>query len=112
VVITGPALIAGAAGDGRIHNYQISRFETCYLFSRVLHDCTAFMAHTKGETHNLVSDPSLSVIVEIGTADAGPDDPEQYIGRMLQRGGRLFHDFNFPDSRKYHSFHEALLLSR
>ena len=67
VVIAGPALIASAAGDGWIHDYHISGLETCYLPSHILHDCTTLMTNTKGETHDLVSDPSLSVIVEIGS---------------------------------------------
>jgi hypothetical protein len=76
VVITGPALIAGAAGDGWIHDYQISWLETCYLLPHILHDRATLMTNTKGETHDLVSNPPLSVIVEIGSADARPNDPE------------------------------------
>jgi hypothetical protein len=112
VVITGSALVASAAGDGWIHDYQISGLDTRYLLPNVNHNCAALMTDTKRETDDLIPDPALRVIVEIGSADACPDDPEQYVGRMLQCGSRLFHDFNSPDSRKYHGFHEVILRSR
>jgi hypothetical protein len=60
-----PALVAGATEDGRIYDYQISRFETRYLFPNVRYDRTALMTNAKREMHNLVTDPSLCVIVEI-----------------------------------------------
>jgi hypothetical protein len=65
------------------------------------------MPNAKWETHGLVSDPSLRVIVDIGSADACPDYLEQYICRMLQRWVGLFHDFDFSNSCKYHGFHKS-----
>jgi hypothetical protein len=104
----GPALVAGTAGNRWIHNYHISGLETCYLLSHLLHDRTALVANTKGETHDLVPNPSLRVVVEIGSADACADDPEQYVGRTLKCRSGPFHDFNFPNSCKYHGFHNSL----
>jgi hypothetical protein len=112
IELTESALIAGATGDGRIDDYQISRLETRYLLPNVCHDCTALMTNAKGETHDLIPDPSLRVIVDIGSADTCSDDPEQYVCRMLERRIGLFHDFNFSNSCKYHGFHEVSLLLR
>jgi len=60
----------------------------------------------------LISDPSLRVIVEVGSADACPNDPEHYVRWIPQLRGGLFHDFDFSNSRKYHGFHEVGLLLR
>ena len=70
------------------------------------------MTNAKGKSHDLIPDPSLRVIVEIGSADACPGDPEQHVGGMLQCRGGLFHDFNFSNSCKYHGFHKVSLLKR
>jgi hypothetical protein len=107
-----PALIARAAGNGRVHDYAISRLEARYLLPNLHHDCTALMTNAKREPYNLIADPSLRVIVEIGSADAHSDDPEQYVCRMPQRRGGLFHDFDFSNSRKHHGFHKGGLLLR
>jgi hypothetical protein len=110
VVITGPALIAGAAGDGWVHDRQVPGLETRHLLPNVNHFGAALMTNAKGETDDLIPDPALRVIVEIGSADARPDDPEQYVGRMLQCGVRPFQDFNFPDSCERHGLHSVSLL--
>jgi hypothetical protein len=110
--MTEAALIADAAGDRGIHHYQISRLETRHLLPDVRHNRTALVTNAKRETHNLIPDPSLRVIVEIGSADACPDDPEQYVFGMVQRRGGLFHNFNFSYSRKDHGFHKVGLLRR
>jgi hypothetical protein len=110
--MTEAALIADATGDRWIHDYQISRFETRHLLPDVRHNRTAFVTNTKRETHNLISDPPLRVIVEIGSADACPDDPEQYVCGSVQRRDGLFHDFNFSYSCKGHGFHKVGLLLR
>jgi hypothetical protein len=104
------ALIADATGDRWIHHYQISRLETRHLLPDVRHNRTAFVTNAKRETNNLISDPSLRVIVEIGSADACPDDPEQYVCGIVRGRGGLFHDFNFSYSRKDHGFHKVGLL--
>ena len=98
-------MIAGATGDGRIDDYQISWFETRYLLPNVCHDRTTLLTNAKGETHDLIPDPSSRVIVDIGSADACSDDPEQCVCRMLQRRVGLFHDFNFSNSCKCQGFH-------
>jgi hypothetical protein len=56
------------------------------------------MTNAKGKTHDLISDLSFHVIVEIGSADACPNYPEQYVCRMLQRRGEPFDDFDFSNS--------------
>jgi hypothetical protein len=110
--MTEPALIAVAAGDRRVHDHQISRLHTGCPISDIFHYRAALMANAKWEMHDLVSDPSLSVIMEIGSADARPDDPEQYVRRILHCRSGPLHDFDFPDTCKHHSFHKVRLLSR
>jgi hypothetical protein len=96
--MTEPALIAGAAGDRRVHDHQIPGLQTSCPISDIFHHRAALMADAKGETHDLISDPSLSVIMEIGSADARPDDPEQYVLRVLHCGSGLLDDFDFSDT--------------
>jgi len=110
--MTDAALIADATGDRWILDYPISGLETRHLLPDVRHNRTAFVTNAKRETHDLIPDPSLRVIMEIGSADACPDDPEQYDCGRVQRRGGLCHDFNFSYSRKDHGFYKVGLLLR
>jgi hypothetical protein len=103
--MTEPALIALAAGNGGVYHNHIPRLELRYLTPHICHDRTALMADTEWKLHDLIPDPSLRVIVEIGSADPYTEDPEQYVSWMLQRGDGLVHYLDLPNACQYHSFH-------
>jgi hypothetical protein len=110
--MTDSELITVATRDRWININQISRLESGYLLPDVCHNRTALVTHAIRETHNLIPDSSLRIIVEIGSADACPDDPEQYVCGMVQRRGGLSNDFNFSYSRKDQGFNRVGLLLR
>jgi hypothetical protein len=106
------ALIADTAGDGWIHDNQFSGLDTGYLLPDIGYDRAALVADGERELHDLIPDPPLCVIVEIGSADAHTADPEQYVCGVAQGRHSLFNNFNLSYSRKDHSFHRVDLQLR
>jgi hypothetical protein len=68
------------------------------------------MANAERELHELVPDPSLRVIMQIGSADTDPEDPKQYVSWMLQSGNGLINYYDLPNSCQYHRFHTSVSL--
>jgi hypothetical protein len=94
--MTKPALIASAARDRRVHGDQIPGLEARYLLANIGYNRAALMPDRIGETHDLIPDSSLCVIVEVGSADADPQNFKQNIVGMLQLRLGPFHNLDLP----------------
>jgi hypothetical protein len=94
MVMADPALIAGATGDGWIHDNHISGLEMSNLLSCIRHDRTAFMTYRVGKLYNLIPDSSLRIIMKIGSTDTHPDYFQQQVLGMSYRGSRLLNDLD------------------
>jgi hypothetical protein len=80
------------------------------MVAHIDYNCTTFMAEGIREAYDLIADPSLPVIVNIGSANACSDDFEQYIRRMPEGRSGLFNDFNLPNSGENKGFHTSGLM--
>jgi hypothetical protein len=92
----GAALVAGAAGQGRIDRHEITRSQVSNMISGFQYDRRALVTDNEGEFDHLLSDTSVPVIMEIRTADADRGHPYFDVIHARRGGGGPIDDFDTP----------------
>ena len=101
----GQALVAAAAGDGRIDRHAIARPEAGHRAAGLDNRAGAFVTQRGRIGEHLVADAAVEVIVYVRAADADALDPQQHVAGRLERRRRQVGDFDSFAAGKSGGFH-------
>jgi hypothetical protein len=105
-----PALIARAAGDGRLDDDRVPRLDPGDGSADFFDDTRAFVPGDERIRHRVAADAAGQVIVEIAAANADGLAPDEDVVLADRLRGRGFADLDRPDAGEEGGSHGPLII--
>ncbi len=100
-----PALVARAAGDGRLDDDRVARLDPRYGTPDLFDDPGAFVPGDERVGHAITADAIREIIVKIAAADAHDLAPDENVVVADDPGRRDLADLDRPDAGEECGFH-------
>jgi hypothetical protein len=107
-----PALVADAAGDGRLDDDRVSGLDPGDGPPDLLDDAGAFMAGDEGVADDVAADVVGKVVMEVAAADADRSAPDEHVVLSDEARRRGLADLDRPDAGQEGRFHGSLIIEQ